>query len=340
MAHRRCFVQFPHPGREHSPARGAHAIGWNERVRDGKENRHKRKFMRLRGAWADEDGIRKGSGDLWAWGEWEAESDLVRKLDVPEDDSRGPYPRYLWDPYYMIRKDGYGGLHNTDPLIFGDRFLYSNCGQAADSRRGLKCLGRGSVIAFGSGRKIGGEWKWMLDTVLVVNDSIPYDPLDPRRALEGRVPEAFLDVTGGPLADNPEKGPGGCGPGKTELRLYLGATPEDPVEGMFSFFPAKPAGGGSGFPRPLVEELPAEHFTPANTRAPKGAARESDLDTDTLRRLWRSLAAQVRKEGLVLGTRAEPPPPVVRPSEFRVAIARSRQTVVRRSRMPPQNGSR
>lgn len=311
MAHRRCFVQFPHPGYEHRPARGAQVIGWNKRYRNRKQNPHKRKFMRLRGEWTDEDGINKGCGDLWAWGEWEAESALLCKLNVPEDDSRGPYPRYLWHPYYVIPKDGYEGLHNTDPFIFGDQILYSNCGQTANSKRSLKCLGQGSVIAFGSGKKIKGEWKWMLDTVLVVKDSIPYDPLNPRKALEGKVPEALLNVTGGPLADNPEKSPGSgaCGAGKTELRLYLGATPKEPVQEMFSFFPAKPEGGGMGFPRPFIEKLPGKgkYFTPGNTRAPKGATHDLTRDPDALRCLWRSLAAQVRKNGLVLGTRAEPP---------------------------------
>lgn len=308
MVDNRCFVQFPHPGGEHRPARDARKIGWNETYRNGKRNPHKRKFMRLHGEWTDEDGINKECGELWTWGEWEPESDLVCNLDVPEDDSRGPHPRFLWDPYYVIPKRGYQGLHNTDPFIFGEQFLYSNCGQTADSKRSLKCLGRGSLIAFGSGKKINDEWKWMLDTVLVVKATIPYDPLHPCKAVIDKVPDAFLDVTGGPLAGNPEKKSrsGACGPGETELRLYLGATPEDQVEEMFSFFPARPAGGGSGFPRPFIENLPCKYFTPGNTRAPKGAAR--DLNPDTLRCLWRLLVAQVLKEGLVLGTRAEPPP--------------------------------
>ena len=115
------FIQFPHPGGEHRPARGAQVISWNERYRNHKQNPHKRKFMRLRGEWTDEDGTNSGRSDLWAWGEWEPESDLICELNVPEDDSRSPYPRYLWDPYYVIPKNGYEGLHNTDPFIFGNR---------------------------------------------------------------------------------------------------------------------------------------------------------------------------------------------------------------------------
>ena len=75
---------------------------------------------------------------------------------------------------------------------------------------------------------------------------------------------------------------------------------------MFSFFPAKPAGGGSGFPRPIIADL-GEYFTPGNTQAPKGTTQ--DLKPEQLQCLWSSLVAQVRKDGLVLGTRAEPPPP-------------------------------
>ena len=63
-------------------------------------------------------------------------------------------------------------LHNANPLIFGERVLYSNCGQGANP--GLKHLGDGSVIAFGSGEKIKGERRWMLDTVLEVKNSIEY----------------------------------------------------------------------------------------------------------------------------------------------------------------------
>ena len=194
MPDRRCFVQFPHPGGEHEPDRGG-KVGWNKLHRP-----HKRKFMRLRAEWIDENGNRH-SGDLHAWGEWEPESEVIPDF-VPQD-SDPHAPRHLWRPYWIPRNT-YRGLHNTDPFIFGERFLYSNCGQAAPSKAGLKRLGEGSVIAFGSGKMVGGKRKWVLDTVLVIKDSIAFDPLDPRGALAGNVPDAFLSVTGGPLADDPK----------------------------------------------------------------------------------------------------------------------------------------
>lgn len=221
MSDSACFVQFPHPGGEHWPDRGG-GKGWNTF-----DSGHARKFMQLRGTWIAGDGSVHG-GELWAWGEWEAQSELVRSLDA----SGAPgLPHHLWRPYYVIPRGGYERLHNTDPFIFGERFLYSNCKQP--SRPGLRQLGRGSVIAFGSKR--GG---WVLDTVLVVADYIDYAAPEAHRALVDEVPGAFLAVTAGPLVGNGEE---------ETLRLYRGATPDDRVDGMFSFFPAMPAGRGAGF---------------------------------------------------------------------------------------------
>ena len=291
MANKRCFVQFSHPGKEHEPASGC---DWN-RSKYG----HRRKFMQLGGEWIEGDGTKR-SGDLWAWGEWEPESDLICKFNLPDGFSQ--HPRVLWDPYY-VPKENYRGLHNTDPFIFGERFLYSNCGQASQSKRGLKHLDRGSVIAFGSGKAIAGKRRWMLDTVLVVGDFVEYDMRKARMELKDLAPATFLDVTGGPLAENASTS-GTCAPTSAWLRLYRGATPNNPVQGMFSFFPAIPAGDGSGFSRPLVD-LADEYFNRKSWQAPKGLGRERMCSE--LFDLWNRLVKQVRDAGLVLGTHAELP---------------------------------
>ena len=295
MDYKRCFVQFPHPGGEHKPD-GSGNIGWNKTHRNNRPNGHKRKFMQVRGGWIEEDGTKR-SGDLWAWGEWEPESDLIRKLDRPR--SSRNHPRYLWQPYYVPRDD-YGGLHNTDPFIFGDCFLYSNCRQGANP--GLKRLGRGSVIAFGSCKKgVGGEWRWWIDTVFVVAKSDLYPVSAAYRVLKDRRSDVFGIVTGGPLSDNHEAS---CATDE-RFRLYRGATADDPVGGMFSFFPARPAGGGAGFPRPVID-LPREYFNPRVCMAPKGVS--CGRCRDELHSIWTDLVAQVRQAGLVLGTHAEVPP--------------------------------
>ncbi len=264
MSSNRCFVQFSHPGAEHEPAPGG-GKAWNTHA-----SRHARKFMEFPGEWMEEDGSAR-TGRLRAWGEWEAESHLIRELRRPGGDRL--FPRFLWEPYYVPKED-HRRLHNTDPFIFGSRFLYSNCGQP--SSPGLRALGRGSVIAFGSLKKIAGERRWMVDTVLVVAGSVEYDAHEAREALAGPTSEAFIEVTAGPIATTEEG----------SFRLYRGATPDDPVDGMFSFFPA-------------------EYFNPRHQQGPKGLWRERSADER--RGLWDSLVAQVRRAGLVLGTHAIPP---------------------------------
>ena len=267
---------------------------------------HARKFMQLSGHWIGPDG-HTGGGDLWAWGEWEPQSQLLDRLDGPRE--RG-YPQYLWGPYYEMPERGCGGLHNTDPFIFGDRFPYSNCKQASSTR--LRSLGRGSVIAFGSHT----AGRWVLDTVMVIAGSVDYAPGRARSALAGLVPDAFVDVTAGPLADNRQDtscGPapvrrGGCGgragdDADVKLRLYWGATPEDPVGEMFSFFPAMPADRARRFPRPGIE-LPDWCFT---TSLRQGHKQSCGLSAQSIRPLWGSLTEQVHGAGLVLGTHAAPP---------------------------------
>ena len=270
----RSFIQFHHPGTEHDLRSGS---GWNTA-----ENGHRRKFMRLDGRWLD-DHDETQSGAMWAWGEWEAQSKPLRDLDQSHD---ARLPSRLWRPYYEPMSD-YGRLQNTDPFVFGCRFLYSNCKQNGALRR----LSPGSVIAFGS--RFRGEW--VLDTVFVVACSIEYRTHDMRADLAERVPSAFLEVTGRPITTN----------NRTEtLRLYYGATPGKPVGGMFSFVPATPAGGNRGFGRPPIS-LPSEHFDKTQRRGEYG--RRTDLAPGTRLGLWESLVRQVRMAGLVLGTYAKLP---------------------------------
>ena len=282
MANTGSFVQFPHPGDECGPGPDGQKE-WSKIT-----NRHSRKFMEFHGKWMDEDYIER-CGTLRAWGEWEAESELLCKLIQPCPDSL--YPRSLWQPYYVSRTN-YRRLLNTDPFVFGDRFLYSNCRQL--NSHGLSSLARGSVIAFGSGKKIAGEWNWLLDTVFVVADSLVYTAPEARTVLANIVPKAFLIVTAGPIADNLEG----------SYRLYMGATPDDPVEGMFSFFPAIEAHGEAGFPQPPIK-LPREFLNPRNYRAPKGQSRQRTREE--LCALWQSLVCQVREAGLLIGTHAALP---------------------------------
>ena len=309
MSNKSCFVQFPHPGTEHDIKSGS---DWNKNV----NNRpHRRKFMQFSGKWIEEDG-KKGGGDLWAWGEWEAESILKREFkDVGVYEEGSALPRYLWEPEYAVRSN-YDGLHNTDPFIFGESFLYSNCKQRTtktNKATNLQNLERGSVIVFGSGKGVEGERKWMLDTVFVVSEFVDYDPLTMRMKVEDKwedlkfkddwiPPGAFYHVVVGPFgykprelnSRRPETGP--------THRLYRGATPDDCVDGMYSFFPTIPAKCDLPFARPFVDFGEGEkcHLNPRFWQGTKGATK--DLDVGKRVELWTKLVDCVFKRGLFLGT--------------------------------------
>lgn len=278
MPNSRCFIQFPHPGGEYQPG----SSGWDQW--NARWCAHARKFMQFDGEWIDDAGGRH-NGELWAWGEWEAHSKLLCELDQP---GSSEYPKCLWHPYFTKLPGGHEGLHNTDPFIFGERMLYTNCKQSTFPV--LRRLARGSVIAFGSKK----NHRWILDTVFVVAGSVDYAAPEAPIALADHASGAFLEVTAGPLADNGETGP---------FTFYWGATPEEPVDGMFSFFPAMIAEGSVGFERPTIR-LPKTYFTEMLGRGIKSSC---DLAPSTLFGLWQCLVDQVLNAGLVLGTHAALP---------------------------------
>ena len=148
----------------------------------------------------------------------------------------------------------------------------------------------------------------MLDTVFVVRDSKDYRASHAIDDLRDCVPAPFLDVSVRPLCTTlgDEDGEAKCTlPPGERLRLYMGATPDSPVDGMFSFFPAVPTDSRVGFPRPLVD-LPG-YLNAGSYRGPSGFL--CPRTPHDLRQIWASLACQVRKAGLVLGTYAELPQP-------------------------------
>ncbi len=82
------FVQFLHPGKEHTPDKNnRNHIGWNK-------GNHKRKFLKNPGRYLD--GNDKVKSDLIFWGEWEAQSNMIQKLVIKEKGQ----PKYLFQPYF------------------------------------------------------------------------------------------------------------------------------------------------------------------------------------------------------------------------------------------------
>lgn len=272
------FVQFPHPGGEHHPP--IDDMPWNV-------TNHRRKFLVAHGRHLDVHD-RVGEGDLAFWGEWEPPSRIERRWPA-----EGRLPRALHRPYWS-RPAADGFRQNTDPWVWGERMVYSNCKQVTGPQRrptSMQDLTPGSVICFGS--TIAGDF--CVDTVLVVASVEPWVPAD----ADGlSIDNAFKVCTGQALATAPSDA-------RMGLSLYRGATIDDPVEGMFSFVPARRADQGDPrFNRPSVR-LPGR-INPASRQSTWGSKRP--LSCDAIRSAWDSIREQVLAHDLMLGTQIRIPP--------------------------------
>ena len=275
------IVQFPHPGSEHRPDSGS--------VKDWNIGPHARKFMTVPGRWLEGADVSRlsRSGPIAFWGEWEPQS-LILDTFRP----KGPgWPQYLQAPFWIPPPDN-EWRQNTDPFVFGDRFLYSNCRQNSKTGpRKTQRLARGTIILFGSTF----HDEFVLDTVFVVTDAQPM-ALELLPELEG-VDETFIAVVGDVLyrksADRDSR-----------QRLYSGASPSKHVQRMFSFFPCLPRKNAPyGFARPSIR-IP-EVVNSLSSRNTKFTKVESLEDAVTI---WHQVVDQVLEQDLLLGVQAETPP--------------------------------
>lgn len=161
----------------------------------------------------------------------------------------------------------------THPFVFDAPFLFL---PGKDSpNRVLSRLDIGDIVAFGS--HLQGEFA--LDTVFVVNGRQPVGDAS-LSALFRRVNQACFD--------------------SPTLPVYRGASLDQPLGALFSFFPARPVGadGVHGFTRPLLrpEGALAELIQP---RLPHNfRSRETLLPTGAV---WDEICRQVMAQGCVLG---------------------------------------
>ena len=269
------FVQFPHPGGEHRPA--TDDMPWNT-------GDHARKFLIAPGRYVDSDG-RPVEAELVFWGEWEPPSRVERRWPPS-----GQLPRVLHRPHW-VKPTNNAKRQNTDPWVFGDRMIYSNCKQLSSERpNSMQRLTPGSVICFGS--KLGGEF--CVDTVFVVASAKPWKPA---AANDLNVGEAFKTCVAASIMTKK-------GHEDMRLILYRGATFGDPVDGMFSFVPARRENADDPrFPRPplRLDGL----INPASGQAPGGS--KWPLAIDDVRSAWETVHKQVTDAGLVLAVHLDTP---------------------------------
>lgn len=274
-----CFVQFPHQGEEH----GQDVPGWKGWNRGG----HKRKFLRRTGKYVV--GAKVEVGEVLFWGEWEPES-RVQRIENPVPHG----PRFIHDPYYVV-PESYECLENTDPFVFGEQFHYGVCKQP--TFRQLSYLLPGSIIVFGSCK----DNEFVLDTLFVVgNRWIDHSTLED---LAGGVSREYKEVTVFPWYENLAKSEACAGASSQTCRLYFGASRDNPVHGMYSFFPCCPYEVNSeGFARPKIE-IPQV----VNPKKCTGVKYQIDLGLNEMKLLWDEIAEQVKRQGRALGVCAKMP---------------------------------
>jgi hypothetical protein len=301
------MVQFLHPGTEHGPDCFSKATqkGW----KDWNHVDHRRKFLIAGGSWTPSPRQNPSKGRIALWGEWEPQSEvsLVQEADwfaqsetrietaSASDRRRAKYPKWLHIPHLRLdvlrgrSAETHGccdaqGWQNTDPLVFGDRFRYTICGQLRKNpiwrQTLLAQLEKDDIILFGS--CVGGEFA--LDTVLVVG--LYYD-----LGAGHEPPEWDSDLHKRITLDLIQIPP--CG-----VRLYGGATwaPDRP----FSFVPCRPVGAEPmAFPRPVMKRTgPLRWISPRKTQGfTTGPSGMEDV-----RRAWDAVVEQVLRQGCVLGT--------------------------------------
>lgn len=293
------FVQFIHPGNEHTTVGGT--IGWSY------EEKHKRKFVKAQGEYLNSPTINQltSVGDVTLWCEWEPQSNVVCRMNpaIPT------YPKTLFEPYLdltapysRIIKGKSTGRQNTDPCIFGDEFKYFLCRQRTTKGtfKSITRLTPGSVILFGSENRFLGQF--VVDTVFVISDRPPITftessfvhMVSPHVSLdymEVSMKSAFHRFLHVQRLTIPTVG----------YKLFFGATYNNPVNGMFSFSPVKPYDKKDiGFSRPSIVLPPV--IVPTLNQGYKLTTGTNDY------LLWSNVVNQVLAAGLQLGVKFQDPP--------------------------------
>jgi hypothetical protein len=277
-------VQFVHPGFEY------HVGDRNTRsgVMPWKPGRsqHNRKFMLTLGSLFDPGtGEDHTSAPLGFWGEWEGPSVFWRV------DSPGPsLPTILHAPFRPTSCPT-EPVQNTDPMVFGDAFIYSNCLQGAF--RSLRTLSPGSIVLFGRH----GHPSFSLDTCLVIDrvETLTPAPIHP----DSYGDDLLADVVLGPLFTEDLH---------QDLSVYFGRRPPPGGAGPCSFFPARLVTDSPPlFARPELSPAGALDgiISPTKNQAIKLTSHLTVTDRDAI---WAEVVVQVHRQGCGLGHLAEPPP--------------------------------
>ena len=283
-------IQFVHPGFEYS---GREYVGDRKKRsgvmpwKDG-GSIHNRKFMWSLGSAVDLDTNQEHEQvGLTFWGEWEGPS-LFWKVESPGK----PVPSVVHAPFRPAACPT-TSVQNTDPMVFGDAFIYSNCMQG--QYKALQGAPPGSLILFGRYAREDGPPSFSLDTCLVVDrvQKLSTAPFDEQSYGEDLLDDAVLRA----LYSEGFEG---------ELHIHFGRGRD--ADTPFSFFPAQISEGEpSLFARPELEPRGALEgvVSPGNMQ---GIKVTHGLTTPQRDAIWNEVGEQVGAQGCVLGYSAAPPP--------------------------------
>jgi hypothetical protein len=286
-------VQFVHPGFEYH--RSEHVGG--RHVRSGVmswkpgNSKHDRKFMLTRGSVLEWDAGRdRQSTEIVFWGEWEGPS-VFWKLDEPPGMPMASIIHAPFRPASCPTEP----IQNTDPMVFGDAFIYSNCLQHAYGS--LRNLNAGSIVLFGRHSRADGQRSFSLDTCLVIDRVETLAPL--RVSTDSYGSDLLTDAVLSPLHTEGAVG---------NLTVYFGRGRLGDRAEPFSFFPARAMNDSLPlFPRPrLAPTGPLQGvISPDNMQ---GINITSASSTSARNAIWEEVVRQVAQQGCGLGYRAARPP--------------------------------
>lgn len=296
------LIQFPHPGFQYprsarvkySLIEGARrndpsgVMGW----KPGRST-HDRKYMVVRGSIMNNPSSEVETDvSVGFWGEWEAPS-AWRTIDERIDKY---HPSAIHTPL-LPADPGASSRQNTDPLVLGGPFRYTNCKMY---RRAMQGMPSGSIVLFGRGMRISGEPRFVLDTCFVVDEWESPIEVGPEDHLDfGR--DLVDDLVVGPLRTESSSG-------HARITPYRGRVPGGDDK-PFSFFPAvRHMDRPYGFRRPEIRPLGA--LTGKLTETLMMGLRPTTLDgPGHAEEVWHEVVEQVLAQGCELGVQAEAPAP-------------------------------
>jgi hypothetical protein len=185
-------------------------------------------------------------------------------------------------------------VQNTDPMVFGDAFIYSNCLQ--DAFVSLRTLAAGSIVLFGRHSRANNEPAFSLDTCLVIDRIEKLAPVP-----------VVANTYGGDLVTDAVLSPLHTEGATDDLTVYFGRGRLQDSSGPFSFFPARAMNEPLPlFPRPRLSPTGPlkDVISPTNMQGINNTpVSVSDRDA-----IWEEVALQVAQQHCALGYHAAPPP--------------------------------